>query len=123
MANPITATRDYLQHSIVELKKVSWPTKEMTLRYSVLVVAVSVAMALFFAALDFGLQKGVTAALSGKSIDTSAPIEAAPVTPTLDTTGVDGNGTNIQVTPAPAETSAPNENAPITLPPIEIPAN
>lgn len=61
MANPITAVRDYIKHSIAELKKVTWPNRELTLRFSALVIVVSVAFAGFFAALDYGLQQAVDA--------------------------------------------------------------
>lgn len=122
MANPITATRDYLMHSIAELKKVSWPSKEMTLRYSILVVAVSVATAVFFAALDFGLRTGVTAALANKPV-MGEPL--APVVPDVEPTGIETSGGDVNVTPVPTETPASGVDAggTITLPPIEIPQN
>lgn len=55
--NPI----QYLKEARAELGKVTWPTKKETIRYSAIVIAVTVALAAFFALLDwllnFGLDK------------------------------------------------------------------
>lgn len=42
----------YLKESKAELKKVTWPTVETVKRFTVLVVLLSIAMALFLGALD-----------------------------------------------------------------------
>ena len=52
MPNPIKATQDYLRSSWGEIKKVTWPTRETTIRYSAIVIVVSLAVAAFFARLD-----------------------------------------------------------------------
>jgi preprotein translocase subunit SecE len=44
---------NYIKASIEELKKVSWPTKKETYRYTVLVVAVSLAVAAYLGGLDY----------------------------------------------------------------------
>ena len=49
----------YVRESKEELEKVIWPSKEAAIRYAILVIGVSVAMAAFFAALDLGLTKGL----------------------------------------------------------------
>ncbi|MEI8343821.1 MAG: preprotein translocase subunit SecE [Candidatus Moraniibacteriota bacterium] len=42
----------FFQEARAELMKVNWPTRKQTLNYTVLVVAVSVAVALFLGGLD-----------------------------------------------------------------------
>ncbi len=37
----------------MEMKKVNWPTREQTLRYTLIVLGVSVAVALFLGGMDF----------------------------------------------------------------------
>ncbi|MAG11871.1 MAG: preprotein translocase subunit SecE [Parcubacteria group bacterium] len=49
---------DYLKNSVNELKKVSWPTREDTIKYSYIVIIVSLAVAIFFGALDYVLNIG-----------------------------------------------------------------
>ncbi|BFD25041.1 MAG: preprotein translocase subunit SecE [Candidatus Parcubacteria bacterium] len=44
---------NYIKASIEELKKVSWPTKKETYRYTVLVVVVSLAVAAYLGGLDY----------------------------------------------------------------------
>lgn len=54
----------YFKESLVELKKVTWPTKKETYRYSIIVFLLSIAVAIFLGALDFifnlGLEKIIT---------------------------------------------------------------
>jgi len=49
----------YIKASIAEIKKVTWPTKKETIDYTVLVVGVSLAVAVFLGSLDFIFQKGL----------------------------------------------------------------
>ncbi len=42
------------------MKKVAWPTKSQTINYSVMVIALSVGMALFFGLLDYIFNLGIT---------------------------------------------------------------
>lgn len=44
---------DYLKGSRFEMRQVTWPTREQTIRYTVLVIALSVAVAAFLGLLDF----------------------------------------------------------------------
>lgn len=37
----------------MEMKKVNWPTREQTLRYTLIVLGVSVAVAMFLGGMDF----------------------------------------------------------------------
>lgn len=43
----------FLQEARVEFKKVNWPTRQQTLRYTFLVIGVSAATALFLGGLDY----------------------------------------------------------------------
>lgn len=47
--NPIT----YLRDTISELKQISWPTREQTLKLTLIVIAVSILVAVYIGALDF----------------------------------------------------------------------
>ncbi|MBI2640445.1 MAG: preprotein translocase subunit SecE [Candidatus Sungbacteria bacterium] len=46
----------FLKESRIELKKVTWPTREETIRYTMTVIVLSVAVALFLGGLDFIFQ-------------------------------------------------------------------
>lgn len=43
----------YLGEARLELKKVSWPTRQQTIHYTVAVVAMSLGLAAFLGGLDF----------------------------------------------------------------------
>ncbi|MFC1663597.1 preprotein translocase subunit SecE [Patescibacteria group bacterium] len=43
----------FLKEVRIEMKKVNWPTKQETLRYTLIVVGISVAVAAFLGTLDF----------------------------------------------------------------------
>jgi preprotein translocase subunit SecE len=47
--------KDYIKNSIKELKKVSWPTKEQTIKNTFLVVGISLGVAAFLGLVDFFL--------------------------------------------------------------------
>ncbi|PLX28114.1 preprotein translocase subunit SecE [Candidatus Parcubacteria bacterium] len=55
MANKLT---NYIKGSIEEMKKVTWPTKKETQSYTILVIGISVAVALFLGAVDFVFNQG-----------------------------------------------------------------
>jgi preprotein translocase subunit SecE len=52
--------KNYFIGSYQELTKVTWPTKKQTINYSLLVIIMSVAVALFFGILDFFLNIGIS---------------------------------------------------------------
>jgi len=86
---PVHALIDYLRSSKTELEKVSWPSKKDTIRYSSLVLGVSVIVALFFAGLDYGLGNLVGNLLQGRSsVAQPAPTETTP-TPVNTVPGLD----------------------------------
>ncbi len=62
----------YFRHAYAELLKVVWPSKEEVTRYTTLIVVVSVIAAVFFAALDTGLNSSITAILRRRA-PASAP--------------------------------------------------
>jgi len=43
----------FIKEARAELKKVNWPTREQTVKYTGLVVGLSLAVALFLGALDY----------------------------------------------------------------------
>jgi preprotein translocase subunit SecE len=56
----ISQAKKYILDSYEEAKKVTWPTKNQTINYSLLVIALSVGMAVFFSLLDFGFSTGLS---------------------------------------------------------------
>ena len=54
-ANPITA---YLKSSFEELRKVTWPTKEQTVRLTIIVAVFSLIVSAIFGVLDYGFNYG-----------------------------------------------------------------
>lgn len=51
---------NYLKETKAELKEVSWPTKSQTISFTILVILISVIVAMFLGAIDFGLKEGVS---------------------------------------------------------------
>ncbi len=47
---------DFLKDVRVELAKVSWPTRQELIRYTMIVIGASIAMAIFLGALDMVFQ-------------------------------------------------------------------
>lgn len=45
--------RNYVRGSMEESKKITWPTRKETVRYSLLVIVITIAVAAFFAGLDY----------------------------------------------------------------------
>jgi len=43
----------FLKEVRLEMKKVNWPTRQQTLRYTLIVIGVSVAIAIYLGAIDF----------------------------------------------------------------------
>ncbi len=44
---------NYIKGSVEEMKKVTWPTKKETYNYTLLVIGISLAVAIFLGALDY----------------------------------------------------------------------
>ena len=49
----------YINDSISEMKKVTWPTKKETYNYTILVIGISLAVAAFLGALDYIFNLGL----------------------------------------------------------------
>lgn len=49
----IRAIVNFISEAKIELSKVSWPTRETTIKYTLVVVIVSVAVAVFLGGLDY----------------------------------------------------------------------
>jgi preprotein translocase subunit SecE len=49
----LTKIQTYLKEVITEMKKVNWPTRHETVRYTLIVVGISVAVAIYLGGLDF----------------------------------------------------------------------
>ncbi len=45
--------KKYFQESLEEIKKVTWPTKKETYNYTLVVILVSIAVAIFLGGLDY----------------------------------------------------------------------
>lgn len=65
--NPLQKLVDYLKSVRAEMLKVSWPSRRETVRYSSLVIGISVLVAVFFAGLDVGFTKLFELGLSARS--------------------------------------------------------
>lgn len=49
----LSIINQFLQEVRAELKKVSWPTRQETIKYTAIVIGISGVVALFLGALDF----------------------------------------------------------------------
>ncbi|HDY73262.1 MAG TPA: preprotein translocase subunit SecE [Candidatus Jorgensenbacteria bacterium] len=49
----MSKTRTFLKESLREFKRVNWPTRRETMRYTLFVIGFSVGVALFLGFLDF----------------------------------------------------------------------
>lgn len=62
--NLSSAIKNYFIGSYQEMRKVTWPTKQQTINYSLLVIGLSIGLAVFFAVLDYGFNLGIENLLS-----------------------------------------------------------
>lgn len=53
----IEKIKNYFQGVVTETKKVTWPTREQTINYTLTVVVAVVAMIIVFGSIDLGLSK------------------------------------------------------------------
>ena len=58
--NLVESLKNYFIGSYEEMKKVTWPTKEQTTNYSLIVIGLSVGVAVFLSALDYIFNWGLT---------------------------------------------------------------
>ena len=57
--SPLQPVVDFLRSSFDELGKVVWPSREQSIRYTVIVVVSVVVVTGIIASLDYGLSKGL----------------------------------------------------------------
>ena len=89
----VQSTIEYIKSSKAELEKVSWPSRQDTIRYSALVIVISVVVAVFFAVLDFSLGKAVDGLLSrGTPPPAQTQTQTAPEQKPIDMSGVQVEG-------------------------------
>lgn len=62
--NIVESIKNYFTGSYAEMKKVTWPTKQQTINYSLLVVGLSVGVAVFFSVLDYIFNWGITSIIT-----------------------------------------------------------
>lgn len=111
MKNPLVSAITYFRSAKAELEKVTWPSRDEVARYSALVIASCVILAAFFAALDLGLNTGVTSVLNRRQ-QPQAPVTAPPtpseieknLQPTNAANGIEavdqnGNPVDVKITP------------------------
>ncbi|MCE9585844.1 preprotein translocase subunit SecE [Candidatus Uhrbacteria bacterium] len=107
MVNPISYAFNYLRSAKAELEKVTWPSRQEVARYSALVIVSCVILAAFFAALDLGLSKSVTALLQRRQGSAPTVPATSPVVPDLqpnlnsgiEAVDAEGKPVDVQVTP------------------------
>ncbi|MDP1884606.1 MAG: preprotein translocase subunit SecE [Candidatus Moranbacteria bacterium] len=46
----------FIKEARIELRKVNWPTRSQTIKYTSLVIGVSIGVAIFLGVLDFGFE-------------------------------------------------------------------
>lgn len=49
----------YFKESVIEMKKVVWPTKKQTTTYTIIVIGMSLGIAIFFGILDYAFNIGL----------------------------------------------------------------
>lgn len=54
---------NYISASIAEMKKVTWPSKKETYRYTILVIAISLGVAAFLGIMDYVFNIGLATIL------------------------------------------------------------
>lgn len=52
--------KQYFVDAIAEMKKVTWPTRQETYNYTILVISVTIGLAIFVFVLDTAFSKGLT---------------------------------------------------------------
>ncbi|HET7628973.1 MAG TPA: preprotein translocase subunit SecE [Bacillales bacterium] len=57
MANPIERSTRFIRNVLIELKRVTWPTRRQLISYTVTVLITVTFIAVFFALIDLGISK------------------------------------------------------------------
>ncbi len=116
--NIIEKLISYLRSSKHELTKVTWPSKQTTTRYSILVITISIIVAIFFGLLDYGLAEVVNITILQRLAKTRVLNQTTPIVPT--TVPLDATETkpefdfgNIELEPENSNTDINIETLPI----------
>ena len=64
--NPVVWLLNYFRESREEMRKITWPSKQDTMKYSIVVIGLCLILAFFFAGLDFVLSFGLQKLLALK---------------------------------------------------------
>ncbi len=64
-ANPVAHAVSFIRESLIELRKVTWPTREQTINLTIVVVVVCLIMALLLGAVDYVFQYLVQQLVTG----------------------------------------------------------
>ncbi len=64
--NPFVWLINYFREAREEMMKITWPSKQDTLKYSLVVIVLCLALAFFFAGLDYVLSLGIQKLISLK---------------------------------------------------------
>lgn len=56
----IEKIKNYFLGSYAEMQKVTWPTRNQTVNYSLVVIGLSLGVAIFFGIMDYFLNYGIT---------------------------------------------------------------
>lgn len=67
MSAIIQSVRTYFFESFLELRRVVWPSPKQALFFTLAVIVMSVVLAVFLGALDFGFAAGVRAIIESRS--------------------------------------------------------
>jgi preprotein translocase subunit SecE len=96
--------QQYLKETQNELHHVAWPTREQTIIYTILVVAISLGLSLYLGLFDFLFTTGLTRAIDMKA-------GSAPATPdvTISTSSA-ATSTATTTTDAPASSNLKLDN-------------
>lgn len=112
MANKVVK---YFIEAKEELQKVTWPTRKETTRYTIIVIASTVLLALYFGVVDFGLQKGLEGLINLSGVTTS-PTQSQPfdindldIQPVIETGDVETTDGDIEATTTIEEGDAAEE--------------
>ncbi|MEI7512600.1 MAG: preprotein translocase subunit SecE [Candidatus Uhrbacteria bacterium] len=119
MTNPLTSLISYLRSAKAELQKVAWPSRQDTLRYSLLVVGASAVMAAFFAAIDLGLGQTTTFLLARRGATQNTATSTQPVAPEFTPIeGIDANGNSVPLKVTPLNEGGNAQGGVTVTPPV-----
>lgn len=59
MNKTLKAIQNYLRDAVAEMKKVVWPNKKQTVNYTIIVIAMSIGIAIFFGIIDYIFNLGL----------------------------------------------------------------